>query len=206
MPFTFRVPVHPEDAAVYRQIHEQNLRKLEEAKQRQAERQKFYSEPERLGRIAAFKRHADRMQGSGPVDQEANIRWANKMNSGMEGSPLRSLAEAVDVPLQQLNAWSSSEPDTRNVFVQALMAPEHMVMHTAGALRTPGGMSQESLSRLAAAPVASFFPDAGYPLEPEREAMYSRLDPVTGFLVDTALMPGPDEAGKAIRALTMAAR
>lgn len=196
MPFKFRVPIHPEDAAQYRAAHDTALQDLEDA-----ERTRFQMESNRLADIAAYKRHADRMQGSGPVDQETSLRWANKMAP----SPLQDLADA-NVALRKFGAWSTSKPDTRNVFVQALMAPEHMVMHTAGALRTPGGLGRESLSRLAAAPVASFFPDMGYPLEPERDALYSRLHPAAAFLVDTALMPGPDEAGKAIRALVKSIR
>jgi hypothetical protein len=89
-------------------------------------------------------------------------------------------------------AYMSSQPDSRNVYMQAALLPEQALMHATEALSGEKSLAERG-QRLAMAIPAAAFPELGYPLQPAYDRMYERLGPIGGLAVDY-LMPGPGEA------------
>ena len=186
--FSFRVPLHPEDADYFRKQYDTADENLENA-----ERTRRRLESMRLGEVAAHKRAYELAIGRGPVDQEQSLRYGIGRTKDYAGY---QNAADLGAGLARLDRWAKSKPESRNVFMQAMLAPEQAIMHTAGAF-TEGQSDGERLNRLAMAPVAAFFPDMGYPVQKTYDRMYDEVGPVAGAVVDMAVMPGLGEAGDA---------
>lgn len=180
--FSSRVPVHKEDAAAYRRLADTT-----EA----AARIPFESEMARLRMIASLKRAAESRKG--PVDQEKSLQYGIKLADavGMNGGTpqMETLLENV--------AWLNSEPDSRNVYMQASLIPEHAAMHAYEALSGDKPLSERA-ARLGMAIPASLFPEVGYPLQPAYERLYKK-SPVAGLAADFLLMPDVSTAASALR-------
>jgi hypothetical protein len=174
--FRNRVPLNPEDAEHYRKI---------EAKAEENAALPFQNEMARLGFIGQAKRMYER--GGGPVDQEASLRSAMKLadQAGATGG-----TPEMENGLKFL-AYMSSQPDSRNVYMQAALMPEHAIMHATEALSGDKSLAERG-KRLAMAIPAAAFPELGYPLQPAYDRMYERLGPIGGLAADY-LMPGPGE-------------
>lgn len=175
-----RVPLHPDDAAQFRETEQKSL---------QMQGNAFRSEMDRLAAVAYLKREDERRQSQadGPVDQEQSARRATK-GAGQYGFHGGSPSGEQ---MEQWAAWTVSEPDTRNLLLHAMLVPENAIMGTLGAFTERG----QTKDRLAKAIPGAFYPPAGYPVEPERERMYESLGPIGGLAADY-LMPGPVEAGQ----------
>lgn len=184
--FSFRVPLHPEDADYFRREYDTADKNLENA-----ERTRRRLESMRLGEVAAHKRAYELAIGRGPVDQEQSLRYGIGRTKDYAG---HQNAADLGAGLARLDRWAKSKPESRNVFMQAMLAPEHAIMHTAGAFTDDPG---ELPKRLAMAPVAAFFPDMGYPVQKTYDRMYDEIGPVAGAVVDYAVMPGLGETGDA---------
>lgn len=170
--FRTRVPLAAEDAEYYRRIADQSdlTAKIP-----------FQSEMNRLRVIAAAKRGAERTNG--PVDQEASLRFGMKFADDMGfpgGTPQMGTA------LENL-AYMNSEPDSRNVFYQAALAPELALMNASEALSGEKPLAERA-ARLGAAIPAAFFPEVGYPVHQAYDRMYES-NPVAGLLMDYVFMP-----------------
>lgn len=171
--FKSRAPLAKDDAEDYRRIADETARAAE---------MPFNNEMVRLRVVAAGKRMAER--GGGPVDQEQSLRSGMKLADDIGatgGTP--EMANGL-----KFLAHMYSEPDSRNVYAQAALAPEHMLMHGIEALSGEKPLGERA-QRLALAIPASFFPEIGYPLKPSYDRMYDRLGPVGGAVVDTFIMP-----------------
>jgi hypothetical protein len=187
--FRTRAPLPPQDAAYFR-------KNLDAAEQEAS--MPFQSEMARLGVIAQAKRAAERTNG--PIDQDASLRFAMKFadDHGISGgTPQYSNA------LKGL-AWLQEEPDSRNVFLQASLAPEQMLMHASEALSGDKTLSERG-ARLATAIPAAFFPEVGYPIQGAYDRMYD-ANPVAGALMDFVGMPDVGSSASAIRKLSGAVR
>jgi len=173
-----RVPLHPEDAAKFRQQHNEAL-----AADDRRRSDAFAAHNLRLAFIAERKKRYDRMQRQqGEVDQQLSYNMAVE-DFGMP---------APSKPGTSLSAWATSTPESRNLALHILSVPENFVYQAEEALsgqKPPGEIAQ----RLAAAVPGSFYPPAGYPVEPGRERMYEELGPVAGLATEMA-MPGLDAA------------
>lgn len=176
--FKSRVPLHPEDAKYWRDLADDsdlNASRL------------FDSEMARLKLIAAAKNSVE--SSTGPVDQEQSLRYGMRYAdaNGVEGATPQA------ANLQKSIGYMYSEPDSRNVYMQAVLAPEQAFMHAAEALSGDKPLAERG-SRLAWAIPSAFFPEVGYPLQPAYDHMYESVGPIGGALIDFALMPGPGEA------------
>lgn len=171
--FKSRAPLAKEDADYYRQIADETAR---------AAGVPFQSEMARLGVVAAGKRVAER--GGGPIDQERSLR------SGMELADKLGATGGTPEMANGLRflAHMYSEPDSRNVYAQATLAPEQALMHGIEALSGEKPLGERA-RRLALAIPSAFFPEVGYPIQPAYDRMYKRLGPVAGTAVDMFLMP-----------------
>jgi hypothetical protein len=180
--FTTRVPLNPEDAAVNRKIQD-NL----EANANLP----FQSEMARLGAIAQGKRYAER--GGGPIDQEQTLRAGMKYADAIGahgGTP------EMENGLRFL-ASMASQPDSRNVYLQASLIPEHAIMHATEALSGEKSLAERG-KRLAMAIPAAVVPGIGYPIGPAYDRMYESLGPVAGTAVDF-MLPDLGNANTAMR-------
>jgi hypothetical protein len=181
----WRVPLHPEDAATYRQQYGDM--------QAQSERLRelaFQSEMRRLETIAAAKRHAEsQMRRAGaPVDQEAALQFGAKAANaiGATGEPLGLLAARGLADVQE---WAYSQPESRNVFAQVAYAPASAGLQMAKAFSSPeaGGPNTpgEFASQMAWALPSALAPEMGYPIAPAEEELsrYIGDNPVTAGVV-----------------------
>jgi hypothetical protein len=202
----WRVPLHPEDAEHHRKMRDQArymAEDLESAMRRQ--------DTDRLAVIAAAKYDAERAMRRGmypgqqgrEVDQEAAARYGIRLADryGVDGRSPRLQALAG---LSNATEWAESEPDSRNVFMQAMLIPENAILNTAEALSYgPDNQPRDSadmMSRLAWAIPSSVYPDLGYPIQPARDRMYKDLGPVAGTVADFT-MPGLEVLPQARNAL-----
>lgn len=180
--FQSRVPLRPEDAEYFRKA---------EGQMEDNARLPFQNEMARLGVIAQAKRMYE--DQSGPVDQEASLRSAMKVADKIGaagGTP------QMENGLKFL-AYMASQPESRNVYMQAALIPEHAIMHATEALSGDKPLSERA-SRLAMAIPAAVVPEVGYPIQPAYDRMYDRLGPAGGLVADY-LMPGLGEANSAMR-------
>lgn len=175
--FKSRAPLAPEDAARYRKIEDDMEANVSIP---------FQNEMARLGVIGQVKRQLER--GGGPVDQEASlaggVRYADKIGA-TGGTP------EMQNGLKFLR-YMASQPDSRNVYMQAMLMPEQAIMHATEALSGDKSLAERG-QRLAMAIPAAAFPELGYPIQPAYDRMYERFGPIGGLAVDY-LMPGPGEA------------
>ncbi len=182
--FTSRVPLNPEDAARYRQDYENaqdSAAGLESSMRAQDLR--------RLALIAQGKRYAERqMRRDGPVDQERSMQFGAKL-ADEYGATGRSTGMQALKGLADFSEWAASEPESRNVYHQALIIPEQAIMHASEALSGEKPL-YERAKRLAMAVPASVVPSVGYPVQQAYDRMYD-TNPVMALAVDFA-MPGLD--------------
>jgi len=191
----WRVPLHPEDAEYHRNLRDQAARMaedLESAMRRQ--------DTDRLAVIAAAKYDAERAMRRGmylgqqgrEVDQDASARYGMSVADAVGASGRSPKLQAL-AGLARGQEWLESEPDSRNVFMQAMLVPENVILNTAEALSEgPDGKPRDSadmLSRLGWAIPAAVYPELGYPLQPARDRMYEDLGPIAGTAADF-YMPG----------------
>lgn len=176
--FNSRVPLHPEDAKYWRGLADDSDRNVS---------QLFDAEMARLKLIAAAKNSVE--SRTGPVDQEQSLRYGMQYAdaNGVNGSTPQA------ANLQKSIGYMYSEPDSRNVYMQAALAPEQAFMHAAEALSGDKSLAERG-SRLAMAIPGALFPEVGYPIQPAYDRMYESVGPIGGALIDFALMPGPGEA------------
>lgn len=191
---SWRVPLHPEDAAYHRGLYDQSRYAAEDIES--AMRQQDMA---RLAVVGQFKKDAERAmrlgvfpgQSGREVDQDAAARYGANV-ADRAGATGRSAYLQALHGLSKVGEWSESTPESRNVFMQTMLIPEHAIMHTAEALSAgPDGEPRsrsEVLSRLAWALPASVYPDLGYPIQPARDRMYEELGPAA--IVADNVMPG----------------
>jgi hypothetical protein len=181
--FQSRAPLNPEDAEYFRKI---------EAKAEENAAIPFQNEMARLGVVGQAKRMYER--GGGPVDQEASLRSAVKLagRAGATGG-----TPEMENGLKFL-AYMASQPDSRNVYMQAAMIPEHAILHATEALSGEKSLAERG-KRLAMAIPAAVIPELGYPIRPAYDHMYESLGPVGGTVVDH-LMPDLNNGYSAMRA------
>ncbi len=200
MDFRWRVPLQKDDAAY-------NSRVYEDAKATASDLESYQRalDLERLAYVAAQKRQSERMMRRGmygglsgrEVDQEAAIRDGVRF-ADRYGATGRGIGTQYASGLANASAWAASEPESRSIFMQAMLAPEHALMHTMEAFSSDGDTprpTSEVAGRLATAVPASFFPEVGYPIQPAYDRMYRELGPVKGAFVDFVAMPGLDAVG-----------
>jgi hypothetical protein len=177
-----RVPLHPEDAAQFRET---------ETKALQTQGSAFRRQMDRLSQMAENKRAVERYMGAvdGPVDQERSLRIAANVadREGFRGDT------PVGAQRENMAAWMASEPDSRNYLLHSLLVPENAIMGAMGAFTDRAQEQGNLIDRLGKAVPGAFYPPAGYAIEPERDEMYRSLGTIGGTAMDY-LMPGPGEA------------
>jgi hypothetical protein len=180
--FSSRVPLNPEDAERYK-------RDYEDAQDRAAalESAMRAQDLQRLAMIAGGKRYAERdMRRSGPVDQERSMQFGASVADRYGGTG-RSPGLEYMKGIADLSAFAQSEPESRNVYHQALIIPEQAIMHASEALSGEKPL-YERAQRLAMAVPAAVVPSIGYPVQQAYDRMYE-TNPLMGMAVDYA-MPG----------------
>ena len=180
-----RVPLHPEDAAKFRQQHNDALTADD---QRRSEM--FAAEMLRMDFLAKRKNEYDRIQ-RGPRDQQ--------LSYGMASEDIGVPAHRK--PRPSFGTWATSDPDSRNIPLHILSIPENFVYQTAEALSEN---KPDIASRLLVSVPGAFYPPAGYPVEPGRDRMYEELGPVAGLAAEMA-MPGGADALRLLRGVYRAA-
>lgn len=187
--FKSRVPLNPEDAARNRDTYHRLLNQ---------EDLPFQAEMQRLGVIANAKNQLDAYRG--PQDQETNLaaamKFADKIGATGSTPHMQGLTQNL--------SYMASEPDSRNVYMQATLIPEQALMHGIEALSGDKPLMERG-KRLAMAIPSAFFPEIGYPIQPAYDRMYKSLGPIAGAAVDLLAMPGPVETLSAGRGLLNAA-
>jgi len=184
--FSSRVPLNPEDARV-------NKERYEDAVQAglDAESLMRAQDLRRLKLIAEGKRYAERdMRRAGPVDQDVAMRFGANIADHYGATGRSALPMAVK-GLSELSAYGESQPESRNVFHQAMIIPEQAIMHASEALSGDKSLSDRAARLLMAAPAAAM-PDLGYPVNPAYERMYAS-NPIAALAVDY-MMPGLEVA------------
>lgn len=180
-----RVPLHPGDAAKFRQQHNDALTADD---QRRSEM--FAAEMLRLDALAKRKNEYDRMQ-PGPLDQQLSYDMASE-DIGVPASRK---------PEPSFDTWATSDPESRNIPLHILSIPENFVYQATEALSEN---KPDIASRLLASVPGAFYPPSGYPVEPGRDRMYEELGPVTGLAIEMA-MPGVADVSKPLRGAYRAA-
>jgi hypothetical protein len=193
--FSTRVPVHPNDARVYKKRHDDAVDASADIESAMRSHDLL-----RLKLIAEGKNSAERaMRRSGPVDQEAAARFGVKVadHYGASGRPAGLMAAKG---LSDIAVYSTSKPESRNNWHQTVLIPEQVVMHASEALSGDKTLADRAARLLMAVP-AAVYPDLGYPVEQAYDRMYD-TNPVGAMLMDFA-MPGMEvAAGPASRAVS----
>jgi hypothetical protein len=180
--FSSRVPLNPEDAARYREDYEDSVDRASEL-----ESIMRAQDLQRLAMIAEGKKYAERgMRRLGPVDQERSMQFGARA-ADEYGATGRSPGMEVLKGLADFSAFAQSEPESRNVYHQALIIPEQAIMHASEALSGEKPL-YERAQRLAMALPAAVVPSIGYPVQQAYDRMYD-TNPVMATAVDYAL-PG----------------
>lgn len=154
----------------------------------------FQQEMDRLGAVAWAKKQAERNLRGQPIDQEATYRTGAKFADKLGATG----ATPEYGNLMKNFAYMAEEPDSRNVFLQASLVPEHVLMHGVEALSGEKSLGERA-ARLGMAIPSAFFPELGYPIQPAYDHMYDKLGPVGGMLMDFVLMPDVGSTGMAAK-------
>lgn len=196
--FSSRVPLNSEDARV-------NKERYEDAVQAglDAESLMRAQDLRRLKLIAEGKRYAERdMRRAGPVDQEVAMRFGANIADHYGATGRSALPMAVK-GLSELSAYGESQPESRNVFHQAMIIPEQAIMHASEALSGDKSLSDRAARLLMAAPAAAM-PDLGYPVNQAYDRMYA-TNPIGAIAVDL-MTPGLENAYQPTKKLMGAIR
>lgn len=183
--FRTRVPLNPADAEYNKGILNRAEANADAV---------FQQEMDRLGAVAWAKKQAERNLRGQPIDQEATYRTGAKFADKLGATG----ATPEYGNLMKNFVYMAEEPDSQNVFFQASLVPEHVLMHGVEALSGEKSLGERA-ARLGMAIPSAFFPELGYPIQPAYDRMYEKLGPVGGMLMDFVLMPDVGSTGMAAK-------